>query len=28
LWSEEEIKEWGKAWVLELFKEKVESFWN
>lgn len=28
LWSAEERTEWGKGWVLELFKEKVESGWS
>jgi tryptophan 2,3-dioxygenase len=28
LWSEEEIAEWGKAWVMELFREKVETNWG
>lgn len=28
LWSEKEKEEWGKAWVLSLFKEKVESVWG
>lgn len=28
LWTAEEIAEWGKAWVLTLFKEKVEKAWG
>ena len=28
LWSEKEKAEWGKAWVLSLFKEKVEHAWG
>lgn len=28
LWSVEEVAEWGKAWVLELFREKVETHWG
>ncbi len=28
LWSDEEKEEWGKAWVLRLFKEKVEYAWG
>ncbi|MBK9452689.1 MAG: tryptophan 2,3-dioxygenase [Bacteroidetes bacterium] len=28
LWTEEERAEWGKAWVLSLFKEKVEGHWG
>lgn len=28
LWSEKEKEEWGKAWVLNLFKEKVEHAWG
>lgn len=28
LWSAEEKEEWGKAWVMNLFKEKVENQWN
>lgn len=28
LWSDEERAEWGKAWVLSLFKEKVEGHWG
>lgn len=28
LWSEEEVAEWGKAWVLSLFEEKVETSWG
>lgn len=28
LWSEQERQEWGKAWVLSLFKEKVETRWG
>ena len=28
LWTEEEKNEWGKAWVLSLFKEKVERHWG
>ncbi len=28
LWSDEERAEWGKAWVLNLFKEKVEGHWG
>lgn len=28
LWSEKEKAEWGKAWVLSLFKEKVEVNWG
>jgi tryptophan 2,3-dioxygenase len=28
LWSEEEVAEWGKAWVMELFREKVETNWG
>ena len=28
LWTEQERKEWGKAWVLSLFKEKVETRWG
>jgi tryptophan 2,3-dioxygenase len=28
LWTEEEKAEWGKAWVLSLFKEKVERNWG
>lgn len=28
LWSAEEKANWGKAWVLSLFKEKVEREWN
>lgn len=28
LWTSEEIDEWGKAWVMELFREKVEVNWG
>ncbi len=28
LWSDKEKEEWGKAWVLSLFKEKVEHAWG
>lgn len=28
LWSKEEKAEWGKAWVLKLFEEQVESKWQ
>lgn len=28
LWTEEEKAEWGKAWVLSLFQEKVERHWG
>jgi tryptophan 2,3-dioxygenase len=28
LWSQTEKEEWGKAWVLSLFKEKVEGHWG
>ena len=28
LWSKKEKEEWGKAWVLSLFKEKVEANWG
>ena len=28
LWSGKEKEEWGKAWVLSLFKEKVEANWG
>lgn len=28
LWTEEERAEWGKAWVMSLFKEKVETQWG
>jgi tryptophan 2,3-dioxygenase len=28
LWTEQEKDEWGKAWVLNLFKEKVENQWG
>jgi tryptophan 2,3-dioxygenase len=28
LWTDEERAEWGKAWVLNLFKEKVEGHWG
>jgi tryptophan 2,3-dioxygenase len=28
LWSENEIQEWGKAWVLSLFNEKVQPQWH
>ncbi len=28
LWSEKEKEEWGKAWVLSLFKDKVEQAWG
>jgi tryptophan 2,3-dioxygenase len=28
LWTEEEKGEWGKSWVLSLFKEKVEGHWG
>ncbi len=28
LWTTEEREEWGKAWVLNLFKEKVEGQWG
>jgi tryptophan 2,3-dioxygenase len=28
LWTENEIAEWGKAWVLELFRDKVETNWG
>jgi len=28
LWTEEERAEWGKAWVLSLFREKVEANWG
>ncbi len=28
LWTDEEKEEWGKAWVLSLFKEKVENHWG
>ncbi|MEM7038607.1 MAG: tryptophan 2,3-dioxygenase, partial [Bacteroidota bacterium] len=28
LWSEEEKRDWGKAWVMSLFREKVEVNWG
>jgi tryptophan 2,3-dioxygenase len=28
LWTEEEKGEWGKTWVLNLFKERVEGQWG
>ncbi len=28
LWTKEEKKDWGKAWVASLFKEQVESHWK
>lgn len=28
LWSEKEKEEWGKAWVMSLFREKVEVNWG
>ncbi|MEM0997457.1 MAG: tryptophan 2,3-dioxygenase family protein [Bacteroidota bacterium] len=28
LWSDKERQEWGKAWVLSLFREKVEVNWG
>lgn len=28
LWTEEEKKDWGKAWVISVFKEQVESHWT
>ncbi|MFM2375465.1 MAG: hypothetical protein RLZZ165_562 [Bacteroidota bacterium] len=28
LWTQEERDEWGKAWVLSLFKDKVEGNWG
>lgn len=28
IWSAEEVAEWGKAWVLSLFNEKVETQWG
>jgi tryptophan 2,3-dioxygenase len=28
LWTDEERAEWGKGWVLSLFKEKVEGHWG
>lgn len=28
VWSADELAEWGKGWVLELFKEKVEGQWS
>jgi tryptophan 2,3-dioxygenase len=28
LWSKEERSEWGKSWVVSLFKEQVESQWT
>lgn len=28
IWTEEELAEWGKAWVLSLFSEKVETQWG
>lgn len=28
LWIEEEKAEWGKQWVLDLFREKVETNWS
>lgn len=28
VWSDEERAEWGKAWVAELFKQRVESGWR
>lgn len=28
LWTAEEKKDWGKAWVASIFKEQVESYWT
>ncbi len=28
LWTEEQKAEWGKAWVLQLFEERVEGKWS
>jgi len=28
VWSEKEKEEWGKAWVLSLFKDKVQEAWG
>lgn len=28
IWSENEVAEWGKAWVMSLFSEKVEAQWG
>lgn len=28
LWTEQQKEEWGKAWVLSLFREKVETSWG
>lgn len=28
IWTEQEIEEWGKAWVMSLFEDKVETSWG
>jgi tryptophan 2,3-dioxygenase len=28
LWNEEELAEWGKSWVLDLFAQDVERHWH
>ncbi|MEM6261607.1 MAG: tryptophan 2,3-dioxygenase family protein [Bacteroidota bacterium] len=28
LWSEQDQKEWGKSWVLQVFKEQIEDNWR
>lgn len=28
LWTDEEKNEWGKAWVVKLFEEQIESSWR
>ena len=28
LWTQQEIEEWGKGWVLNIFREKVETNWG
>lgn len=28
LWTQQQKEEWGKAWVLSLFREKVETSWG
>lgn len=28
IWTENEIEEWGKGWVMELFNQQVENYWK
>lgn len=28
IWTQSEIEEWGKGWVMELFNQQVEAYWK